>query len=441
MQNTQKTHDADVTVIGGGPSGFGAAMGAALEGARVILVERYPILGGMGTVGLVNNFCGAHHDGKRMIIGGVFGMLRTRLKERHAIFTDFCQEHMEPYDPRVYSEEMRALLQESGVVPLLGSHVRSTRFSDSLAEVELGNGDLVRSKVVVDATGDATIAVNAGVPARLGRPKDGAVMPLTLCYLMGPVDLERAFAAHPELRRVDPATGAVFLWINGLQSTVLAARASGDLTIERDNVACVFSVPGRENFVTVNFGRVFVGDPTDPAQLAEGERVGRMQVDEGIRFFQKYVPGFESVRLVELARQIGVRQTRQIDGLYTLTLQDILDRRQFDDVIAQCHYPVDIHEPDSDKTTFHWIPVGEHYDIPLRCLIPKQGPKNLIVGGRCISASHEAMASFRVSPSVMAIGEAAGTTAALAAAHGGSIPGVDYREVQAAILRHNGILS
>ncbi|MEI6032932.1 MAG: FAD-dependent oxidoreductase [Verrucomicrobiae bacterium] len=435
------TPTTDVVVIGGGPSGFGAAVGAALEGARVLLIERHAILGGMGTVGLVNNFCGAHHDGRRAIIGGVFEKLRARLKARQAIYTDFCQEHMEPYDPLVYSEEMGALLEEVGVVPLLGSDVKRSSFSDGLSEVELSNGNIVRSKAVVDATGDATIAVNAGVSARVGRPQDGAVMPLTLCYLMGPVDLERAFAAHPELRRVNPATGDVFLWINGMQSTVLAARTNGDLTIPRDNVACVFSVPGRPDFVTVNFGRVFVSDPTDPVQLAEGEQVGRRQVDEGIRFFQKYVAGFEKAELVELARQIGVRQTRQIQGLYTLTLQDILDRRQFDDVIAQCHYPVDIHEPDSDKTTFHWIPVGEHYDIPLRCLIPKQGPKNLIVAGRCISASHEAMASFRVSPSVMAIGEAAGTAAALAAANGCNIPGLDYHEVQAAILRHKGILS
>lgn len=434
-------HETDVAVIGGGPSGFGAAMGAALEKARVILIERYPILGGMGTVGLVNNFCGAHHDGQRLIIGGVFGKFRERLKQRKAIYTDFCPENMEPYDPQVYAEEMQAMLTEAGVQSLLGADVIDTRFHDGTAEIELSNGDIIRSGVVVDATGDATIATKAGVSSRFGRPHDGAVMPLTLCYLIGPVDLDRAFERHPALRHVDPATGDVFLWINGMHPIVQTARDNGDLTMDRDHIACVMSVPGRKNYVTVNFGRVFINNPTDPAQLAESEKTGRQQVEEGIRFFRKYVGGFENVELVELARQIGVRQSRQIEGLYTLTLQDILDRRQFDDVIAQCHYPVDIHEPNSEKTTFHWIPVGEHYDIPLRCLVPAQGPKNLVVGGRCISASHEAMASFRVSPSVMAIGEAAGTTAALAAANGHNVAGVDYLAVQAALRRHDGILT
>lgn len=434
-------YETDVAIIGGGPSGFGAAVGAALEKARVILIERHAILGGMGTIGLVNNFCGAHHDGQRLIIGGVFGKFRERLKARKAIYTDFCPESMEPYDPEVYAEEMRAMLQEAGVQSLLGTDVTRTTFCDGKAKIELSNGDIIHSSVVVDATGDATVSVTSGVSSHFGRPQDGAVMPLTLCYMIGPVDLECAFAQHPELRKVDPATGDVFLWINGMQPVVLAARTNGDLTIDRDHIACVMSVPGRNNYVTVNFGRVFVKDPTDPKQLAECECIGRQQVEEGIRFFRKYVAGFEDAELVEFAQQIGVRQSRQIEGLYTLTLQDILDRRQFDDVIAQCHYPVDIHEPNSDKTTFYWIPVGEHYDIPLRCLIPREGPKNLVVAGRCISASHEAMASFRVSPSVMAIGEAAGTVAALAAADDHNVADIDYRAVQTALHQHGGILA
>lgn len=431
----------DVAVIGGGPSGFGAALGAAHEGASVILIERHPMLGGMGTAGLVNNFCNAHHDGDRLIIGGVFGQLRERLIARHAIFANAAIiPWMEPYDPEVYAGELQAMASKAGVQLQLGTTVRSVQFSDKRADITLGDGHVIHARVIVDASGDAIVADKAGVPSRFGRPGDGAVMPLTYCYLIGPVDLDRAFAKHPELRHVDAVHGKPFLWLSGWREQIKEARAKGTLTIERDHVACAVSVPGRVDHVTVNFGRVFVDDPTDPNQLAAAETIGRRQVDEGIAFLREYVAGFENVKLVELARQIGVRQSRQIEGLYTLTSSDVLQGRQFDDVIAQCHYPIDIHEPKSDRTTFMDIPRGVHYDIPWRCLIPREGPPNLIVGGRSISATHEAMSSFRVSPSAMALGEAAGTTAALAAANGCNVAKVNPTAVQTALRRHGAIL-
>lgn len=439
--NANEILSADVVVIGGGPSGFGAAIGATQAGARVLVVERHPLFGGMGTAALVNNFCNAHHDGERLIIGGVFGRLRNRLVERRALYANGGERPwVEPYDPVIYAEEMSAICRESGVDFVLGATVNSVEFADRCVTLRLNDGRTVQARVAVDATGDAQIADLAGVESRFGRPSDGAVMPLTYCYRMGPVDVKRAFAARPEFRFQDPIHGTPFLWISGLREEIVQARAKGTLVIERDHVACVMSVPGKIEEVTVNFGRVFVQDPTNPVQLAVAEEEGRRQVANGIDFFREYVPGFEKVRLIEMARQIGVRQSRQINGLYTLTADDILQARQFDDVVVQCHYPIDIHEPKSDKTTFIDIPRGVHYDIPWRCLVPRTGPKNLIVTGRSISATHEAMSSFRVSPSVMALGEAAGVTAALASANGCDVRKVDPRGVQSVLRQHGGIL-
>jgi len=224
-----------------------------------------------------------------------------------------------------------------------------------------------------------------------------------------------------------------------LKEAIEKARQAGDLTIEREDGAG-FSIPGRPNFMSMNFTRTFVKDPTDPSEFRAAGAEGKRQAVQSARFFKKYIPGFENAELKELALQIGVRESRQIKGLYRLTKEDVLELRQFDDVIAQCCYAIDIHDPDTDATHIHEIPNASHYDIPLRCLVPKSGPRNLIVAGRCISATHEAMASFRVQPSVMAIGEAAGVTAALSVEKHCAVEEVDYHHVQKILLSRNGIL-
>lgn len=431
----------DVVVAGGGPAGIGAAVAAARMGASTALFERHPLLGGMGTVALVNNFCPAHWDGERLIIGGIFGELRRRLIARRALYVTGSAE---PYAPEVFREEVAAMCREAGVETFLESPPLRVEFPEG-AEARFSAGDAAagRARVVVDATGDAHVAAAAGVPFVMGRASDHAVMPLTYCYILGPVDLEKAGRAMPTSMRRDEGTGETYLvlevqdWLN---ARLREARARGEVRIPRDDTGMCVSVPGRPDHLSINFGRVFIKDPTDPAQLAAAEAEGRRQVEDGIRFFRKHVPGFEGVGLVELARQIGVRESRHIAGRYTLTGRDVIECRQFEDVVAQCWYPIDIHEPNSDSTTLTFLPRGKHYDIPWRCLIPREGPPNLVVGGRSISATQEAMSSLRVSPSAMAIGEAAGVTAALACANGNAVGKVDPSRVQARLRASGGIL-
>ena len=440
----------DVVVAGGGPAGIGAAIGAARMGARVALVERYPMLGGMGTAALVNNFCPAHFDGQRFIIGGVFGELRQRLIDRKVIYTfkplATTNPIIEPYDPDVYAELVAALCRDAGVTLLLNTSIDLARIDpQQLDVIPLSDGRVLHAGVVVDATGDALIAARAGVPFTFGNAQTHAVMPLTYCYMIGPIDLVTAAREFPQAVLFDEIVGERYFYFSGWDKTVDAwvkqARDKGELSIPRDHISAILSVPSRPQFATVNFGRVTIADPTDPQQLAAAEVEGRRQVEDGIRFFRAYMPGLGNVELVQLARQIGVRETRQIVGQYTLTADDVLSCRQFDDVIAQCCYPVDIHEPGKITTIMKHVPRGSHYDIPWRCLVPREGPANLIVAGRTISATSEAMSSFRVSPSVMAIGEAAGVTAALAAQANCVIEDVRAADVQRRLIETGGILS
>ncbi len=432
----------DVLVIGGGPAGIGAAVGAAQMGTRVALVERHPILGGMGTAALVNNFCAAHHDGQRLVIGGVFGKLRQRLIGRKAIY---ATTRMEPYNPEVFIEESAAMCREAGVRLYLGETISDVTFDAGRdVRVRLASGGKLCGKTLVDATGDALVAFRAGVPFTFGRASDHAVMPLTYCYMMGPIDLATAKRETPQFMHHDEAVGEDYYFLSGwypdVDKKVAEARARGELRISRDHISAICSVPNMPQYATVNFGRVNVADPTDPVQLAAAEAEGKLQVQDGLRFFRKYLPGLENVDLVQLARQIGVRESRQIVGQYVLTGEDVVSGAQFEDVIAQSCYPVDIHEPGSDQTTMKPVGGVGHYDIPWRCLVPKSGPANLIVGGRSISATNEAMSSFRVSPSVMALGEAAGVTASLAALRGCGMADVGAPDVQKQLLATGGIL-
>jgi len=364
--------------------------------------------------------------------------LRDRLIARNALYVT---GGLEPYDHRVFIEEVTTLLAEFGVETRYNCKIDQVLFNESEAILLLESGEEIHASTVVDATGDAHIAHLARVPYTMAERS--GVMPLTYCYLLGPIDLNRLKERHPSAFRNDTRTGESYVHLGGqewLVERVRQARECGDLTIPRERIAVAYSVPGSPEVISVNFGRVRIKDPTDEKEMARAKEEGLRQVHEGVAFFRKYVAGFEEAGVVELADQIGVRESRQIDGVYRLTGEDVLSGRQFDDVIAQCCYHVDIHDPDTDSTTLVVLPHGTHYDIPLRSLIPTAGPDNLIVAGRCISATQEAMSSFRVSPSVMAIGEAAGTAAALAAQSRCPIRAIPAKSVQEALRSGGAIL-
>lgn len=439
----------NVIVCGGGPAGIGAAVAAGRLGARVTLIERHPMLGGMGTAALVSNFCPAHYDRRRFIIDGVFGDLRRRLIARGALYA-IQPEHkaprMEPYDPDVFAEEAAALCRNAGVDVRLNSRITDAVFtSGAHAVMTLDDGSRIRGAQIVDATADAVIAAFAGVKCTNGHRESGMVMPLSLCYLMQSIDLETVARDFPEAVSYDPRLGEHYFYYSGnnprVHDWVMTARRRGELTIPAKGIAAIMSIPGKPTTAMVNFGRVDIDQSTDPEQLATATRIGRCQAEEGISFFRKYIPGMAKVDILRLARQIGVRESRQIVGQTMLTGKDVRACRQFDDCIAQCCYAIDVHHKGSDKTLLEPFAPGRHFDIPWRCLVPAEGPRNLVVAGRCISAEREAMSSFRVSPSCMAIGQAAGVGAALAARTNGAIDQVDFAEIRDALLDQGAILT
>ncbi len=431
----------ELIVVGGGPSGIAAAIAAARRGIKTILVEQYDVLGGMATVGLVNNFCNAHFDGKRFIIGGIFAEIREKLIQKDALFVT---GGLEPFNHKTYAELLLRIGVNAGVDVQFGRKFKQARLSGNKTEVLFESGPSLTGDFIIDASGDAALLADMGVPFKLGGEQRNGVMPLTFCYIIGPFDPVRLKEGVPNAVLTDKHSQKEFAYLGGqpeLIAWVKTAKENGELTIPRDRIAVAYSVPGEANYLAVNFGMVSIDDPTDPQQLAEADEMGRAQAREGEAFFKKYVPGFENARIVEYARQIGVRESRQIIGQYCLTREDVLSCRQFDDVIAQCCYSIDIHDPKVRGGILIGLPEGEHYDIPLRCLVPDGGPPNLLAAGRCISATQEAMSSFRVSPSAMAIGEAAGITAALAISEKIPARQVPYKNVQAVLLENGAVLS
>ena len=201
----------------------------------------------------------------------------------------------------------------------------------------------------------------------------------------------------------------------------------------------MYNIPWLPGVVGINFGRIFADTKLDPRQLFSDSYTGRLQVKEGVEILKKYIPGFENCYLIESSPKVGRRESRRIKGLYTMTKDDICQQTQFDDVVAQGCYQIDIHGPKDVTFSLIKIPRGKHYDIPLRSLIP-EGCDNLLVAGRCVSASHEALGAIRVQPICMAMGQAAGTAAAMCASNGTRPADMDIKGLQERLTEQGAII-
>jgi hypothetical protein len=225
--------------------------------------------------------------------------------------------------------------------------------------------------------------------------------------------------------------------VHGLWDLVREATKAGELSMPREDVLFFATPHARE--VSVNSTRVTRVLGTDVWDLTYAECVSRAQMRQIAEFLRRYVPGFEESYAAQSGINVGVRETRRIVGEYQLTANDVLGARKFSDAIARGAYPIDIHNPAGTGTVLKRLPPGEAYDVPLRCLLPKQ-VENLLVAGRCISGTHEAHSSYRVMPIVMATGHAAGVCAALAVRDGLAPRAVPTLEVQHELLRQGASL-
>jgi hypothetical protein len=289
---------------------------------------------------------------------------------------------------------------------------------------------VIESGIIVDASGDGDVAARAGAQFHVGRESDGCTQPMTLMFRIADFDRE-AFAAYVEENPTE------WKGVHGLTDLVRKATEAGDLDLPRENIL-FFATPHPKE-LSVNCTRVTDVLGTDVFDLTRAEIAARRQMQQIMRFLRKYVPGFATAYVVQSGTHIGVRETRRIVGEYTLDAADVLEARKFDDAIARASYPVDIHNPKGKGTVLKRLPMGEWYEVPLRCLLPK-GVDNLLVAGRCISGTHEAHSSYRVTPTAMATGQAAGVCAAFARRTRRQPREVPAAEVQTELRRQGAIV-
>jgi hypothetical protein len=222
--------------------------------------------------------------------------------------------------------------------------------------------------------------------------------------------------------------------INSTNELYKKFRAEGKIKNPREDVLTFRTTS--DNVVHFNSTRIIKLDPTNADDFTKAEIDAREQVVELVKFMKENIPGFENAKLLSTAMEIGVRESRMINGEYILTGTDLRDLKNFDDSIALGNYDIDIHNPSGSGTSHYYFKAGEYYTIPYRSLIPK-GAKNLLVAGRCISADHEAQASIRIMPIVSCIGEAAGTAAAIAYKDSADVIDADVQKIRET-LKSNG---
>lgn len=418
--------DTDVLVVGGGPAGIAAAIAAARTGARTLLVERYGFLGGNATASLVGPFMSSFSDdGEEQLVVGIFDEIVRRMEavggamhpadvrggSAEAGFYLHGHDHVTPFDPEVLKTVAADMILEAGgklllhsffVQPLMDGEHRV----DGVVVANKNGLQALRAETIIDCSADADVAARAGVPFSMGRDGDGLMQPMTMFFRVANVDdaaVEAYVQAHPEER------GTLF------KGLVEEARARGEWTLPREKVG-IYRTP-QGGVWRVNTSRIQGVDGTNARDLTHAEVEGRRQVHQLMRFFRTRLPGFTNATLMDTATQIGVRETRHIHGRYTLTAADLVSGRHFPDVIARYAYPMDIHSPtgvggyfsESGKT-------ANSYEIPFGSLVP-QKIENMLIAGRCLSATHEAHAAVRVMPAAFAMGQAAGTAAALGIEH------------------------
>ncbi len=394
---------ADVLVCGGGVAGTMAAVAAARQGVRVVLLERYGFLGGNATAGAVAQFNSWQTASGRPVVAGLAQEAVGRLRRygaagEHETFVMSTGHRMDrvEYDPEVLKLVLDDMVREAAVQPLLHASLldvsRAGRRIEAVRVLTKGGLLRIRPGVVVDASGDMDLMQQAG--ARFLSLDEGeALQPATMMFRFGPID----FARFDALSAADIAA----LARRGYEEGALARAA---LHVARNPCS-------QDGWFNVS--RLAV-DATDPLALGRAEMEGRRQAWNAAAFLRAQVPGCELGRLVAFGTQVGVRETRRVAGRHVLTAQDLLQPVQFDDAIAAGAYPIDIHPAAGGELEYTSLGDDHAYQIPFRSLCP-DGLDNALVAGRGVSATHQALAAIRVMTISMAVGQAAGTAAAMAA--------------------------
>ena len=421
--------EPDILVAGAGPAGIGAAIAAARNGAKVMLIEKGAYPGGIATMGMMSHWSGATQC-------PLMNEIAERTMKSAALPAE-TNPGLDPFDfvwgipHECLKQVLFEMLKEAGVTLQLhtmavGVIKENNKVKGIITESKSGR-EAIMAQVVIDATGDGDIAAFAGVPYQFGREEDNACQPATLMFRIGGVDYQRAVFPPSFETLIELPKGE----IQALGRLHLPAPA-GHVLLYRNYL------PGE---VTVNMTNVTGIDGTDVRDLTRAEMVCREQMEKIVLFLREYVPGYEKCYLSASGDMVGIRETRHFKGLYTLTPEDIVDATVFDDWIATRNYfNFDIHNIkgaglDSNGAQKHFKSKG-HYTIPYRACVP-ENIDGLLLSGRNISGTHKAHSNYRVMGICLNIGVGVGTAAAIAIKDHCELKNVDVSKVQQ-ILLDNG---
>lgn len=441
----------DVIVAGAGASGCAAALMAARMGKKVLLIDKNGYPGGSNTASMVCPMM-AFHAGNTQIVKGIAQEIIDEMIKRKA-----CLGHIvdplgvassitpiEPAELRLVYFSLFA--KEKNVELLLNSFLCGVETSQgkvvSVSVVNKSGMSTIKGKRFIDATGDGDLAAFAKVPYEVGRKQDSLSQPMTLIFKIGGVD----FDVVREYIRKNPEQFVIgsfealdkYVAVSGYFDLVKEAKEKGELDLPRDRILLFEGIHPREAFV--NTTRVLRKSGLSGKEITEAEEESSDQVDQLMRFFHKRLPGFENCWLIDLADQIGVRESRHIVCERKLTIEDIYKEKSSEEGIAVCAYPIDIHNPSGQDLV--WIRSQKVfcYDIPYGVMVPR-GMKNLLVTGRCMNADHESLASARISPTASALGQAAGCAAALSLEEKCSLKDVNIKKLRDVLRKSGAVVS
>ncbi|WP_080903627.1 FAD-dependent oxidoreductase [Parabacteroides sp. Marseille-P3160] len=415
----------DVLVVGSGPAGIAASIASARTGAKTMLIERYGFIGGNLTTSMVNPIFTFHDINGRQIIKGIAEELILRMREQgsspgHVTDLTFDNASMTPFDPEGCKVILFNMMEEAKVQLLLHTLVVNTqvekgRILSVIIENKSGR-QAICPRYVIDCSGDADVAVQAGAEYVCGKKEDGSMQPATLYFRIGGVNNaelrswmkknSHLLKGNPTEEEIDNQKAIAFLGMNHL---VNDAIQSGDLDKEIAPRILMYELPHGE--FSINCTRLQNINGSNADDLTKAEIRLRKQVIQVYHFIKKMIGGFENSYVVDTGIQVGIRETRHIVGDHILTEEEVLNGTSFIDGIACGTFAIDIHPPHGKEQIFTGSGKAV-YEIPYRCMLPV-GFHNLIVAGRSISATHTAAGSIRVMATCMAIGQAAGTSAAI----------------------------
>ena len=442
----------DVIVVGGGPAGICAAIASARQGVKTLLVEQNGFCGGMATAGLVGPFMTCYDSkGEKMIIKGLFEEIVDRLVARDfaihpkdvmggTAFTSWIKighDHVTPFESEGLKLVLDEMLCEAGVEVLYHTtFLEPVLIENKIVGIKVASKsgiETIESNVVIDCTGDGDVAYRSGVPFEMGNEELGLIQPATMFYHISNVDSD-ALEADIEAN-IDNFYRKDGVNYRSLHWRVTEARENGDWSLDRVSIG-VFRMPKKDEWC-VNTSRIMGIDSTDNKSLTKAEFEGRRQVDEITRFFRKYVPGCKDARIKATASHIGIRESRHIKGEYRLTADDLLNAKVPEDSVFIAANSVDVHGRFGPRSN-EYVPInGNYYGVPYRSLVPIK-IDGLLVAGRCLSADSTAAGAVRVMPPCMAMGQAAGTAAALSIKNNCTVRDLNVKEL-ISVLKENKV--